>query len=539
VSVERSICPDIYHPAIARDGLLTRLRIPGGMLNGLQCEAIEQLLTATGLDYIQVTNRANLQLRALTADLDQEVLTALTDCGLAASDSAVDGIRNIMLSPTAGIDGQELIDVRPLAAAWHDYLTNHPELGSLSTKFSVGFDGGGSVGIVDRPNDITLLAVSSCEFELYLGLGVRGSAPVPVGVRLGVAECLPMLAAIAQTYRQGIELFGGDARRKPRLRDVIQHWGLTGFSEIVQREFTGTQTSTNPRRSPLAPLQKGGTGFLVPLLGALPWSGDPTGAHPLLKGDLGGSSDVQTSSQQFFASSRELADVNAARSAHDHLGVHPQRQPDRYYLGVVLPLGRWNLAQIKGVGEIANRYGSGAIRLTPWQNMILPDIQANDLERVQGLITDLGLIHTANHPSSLLRACAGSTGCQFGATDTQRDAIELSNYLAANFQLDRPLNIHFSGCDKSCAQHDRADITLWGDRQDPALPGSYRISIAGISAEFAQELNHLFTPAQAPITIGKAIDAYHYQRLNPQESFQDFITRQSLAQLHQIFFNVV
>jgi ferredoxin-nitrite reductase len=483
VSVERAICPDIYHPAVARDGLLTRLRIPGGVLNGLQCAAIEQLLTATGLDYLQVTNRANLQLRALTADLDQEVLTALTDCGLAASDTAVDGIRNIMLSPTAGIDRQELIDVRPLAAAWHDYLTDHPELGILSTKFSVGFDGGGSVGIVDRPNDITLLAVRDREFSFYLGMGKRGSAPVQIPLRLDLDECIPMLAAIAQTYRQGIELLGGDARRKPRLRDVIQHWGLTGFSEIVEREFTGTRRFV-------------------------------------------------------FGGSWEAGVGRLDRDAHNHLGVHPQRQPDRYYLGVVLPLGRWNLAQVKGVGEIAKRYGSGAIRLTPWQNIILPDIQADDLELVQSLITDLGLIHTANHPSSLLRACAGSTGCQFGATDTQRDAIDLSNYLAANFQLDRPLNIHFSGCDKSCAQHDRADITLWGDRPDPALPGSYRISITGISAEFEQDLNTLVTPAQAPTTIGKAIDAYHYQRLNPQESFQEFITRQSLAQLHQIF-NVV
>jgi ferredoxin-nitrite reductase len=482
VIAEHAICPDIYHPAVARDGLLTRLRIPGGVLSAAQCVAIEQLLTATGLDYIQVTNRANLQLRALTEDLDQEVLTALTACGLAASDTAVDGIRNIMLSPTAGIDTQELIDVRPLAAAWHQYLTDHPELGILSTKFSVGFDGGGRVGIIDRPNDITLLAVSDNEFSFYLGMGKRGSAPVPIPLRLGIDECIPMMAAIAQTYRQGIELFGGNSRRKLRLRDVIDHWGLTGFSEIIQREF-------------------------------------------------------ESSSHFIFKNLHQEMDL-ARTDGNDHLGTHQQSQPDRYYLGIVLPLGRWNRSQVQGVGEIANRYGSGAIRLTPWQNIILPDIQVDELERVQGLITELGLIHTANHPSSLLRACAGSTGCQFGATDTQRDAIDLSNYLAANFNLDRPLNIHFSGCDKSCAQHDRADITLWGVAGTTEQPGRYRLELEGISAKFEQELSDLFTPAQVPIVIGKAIDAYHYQRLNPQESFQVFIARQSLAQLHQIF-NVV
>jgi ferredoxin-nitrite reductase len=478
LSVERSICPDIYHPAVARDGLLTRLRILGGVLNESQCLAIAQVLETTGLDYIQITNRANLQLRGLQQDLALESLTNLADFGLAAIDPAVDGIRNMMMSPTAGIDSQELIDVRPLADAWHEYLTHHPELGVLSTKFSVGFDGGGSVGIIDRPNDITLLAVNDNEFSLHLGIGDRGDAPIPVGVKLTLDECLPMLAAIAQSYRYGIEILGGDARRKPRLRDIIRHWGLTEFSEIVQREFTGSRR------------------FIFKNL-------DPD---------------------------RDACEENGDR----HLGVHQQRQTGFYYLGIVLPLGRWTIKQIKGLAKLVARYGSGNIRLTPWQNMIIPDIKEGDLTRVQDLITDLGLVQIANHPSSLLRACAGASGCQFAATDTQTDAIDLSNYLAAKFSLDRPLNIHFSGCDKSCAQHDRADITLWGHKQNPELPGSYRLSIGGITAEAGQDSIDLLSPVEVPILIGKLITAYHDRRLNPQESFRAFTSRQSLAQLQQI-----
>lgn len=451
---EHAICPDIYHPAVARDGLLTRLRIPGGRLESLQCAAIVDLLAATGLDYIQVTNRANLQLRALTADLDPELLTRLTEAGLTAGNTAIEGIRNIMLSPTAGIDSQELVDVYPLAQAWGDYLDRHPELGILSTKFSVGFDGGGSVSILDRPNDITLLAVSDREFSFYLGMGKRGSAPVPIPLRLGINECIPMMAAIAQTYRQGIESLGGNDRRKPRLRDVINHWGLTGFSKAVQREFRGS-------------------------------------SHFIFK-----------NLHQEWNLTRE--------DGNYHLGTHQQRQTDRYYLGIVLPLGRWNKSQITGLGEIAEQYGSGNIRLTPWQNIILPDIKAADLEQVQSLITELGLIHTANHPTSLLRACAGSTGCQFAATDTQRDAIDLSNYLAANVTFDRPLNIHFSGCDKSCAQHEQADITLWGVEGT----NSYRIEIAGTEAEAGAGLSDLYSPAQVPMAIDRLINA---SRAHPNE----------------------
>jgi ferredoxin-nitrite reductase len=472
------ICPDIYHPAIARDGLLTRLRIPGGVLNQSQCLTIAELLETLGLEYIQVTNRANLQLRSLSQDLDRDLLTKLADCGLAASNTAVDGIRNLMLSPTAGIDAQEFIDVRPLAEAWIEYLDRHSELGVLSNKFSVGFDGGGSVGIVDRPNDITLLAVGDREFTLYLGMGDRGAAPQPVGVKLAPDECLPMLAAIAQTYRQGIEIIGGDVRRKPRLRDVIRHYGLAEFGELVRREFSG--------------------------------------------------------SSHFIFKNPEPERDSSPENGNLHLGVHQQRQTvgdasvkeNRYYLGIVLLLGRWTGSQVRGLGSIAARYGNGTIRLTPWQNVIIPDVRAIDLQTVQGLISDLGLKQTATHPSSLLRACAGAAGCQYSATDTQADAIALANYLEAKVILDRPLNIHFSGCDKSCAQHERADITLWGEAENPERRGSYRLEIGGVAAEFSQETSDLLPPERVPIVIGKLIEAYYDRRLNPQESFQAFANRQ-------------
>jgi ferredoxin-nitrite reductase len=469
VSLERSICPDIYHPAIARDGLLTRLRIPGGTLSAVQCQNIAELLEQIGLEYIQVTNRANLQLRSLARDLDRDLLAQLAACGLAATHTAVDGIRNVMLSPTTGIDARELVDARPLATAWLEYLDFHPELGKLSNKFSVGFDGGGSVRIIDRPNDITLLAVSEREFRLHLGSGERGAAPQPVGVELTTDECLPMLAAIAQTYLQGIEASGGNPRRKPRLRDVIGDRGLAEFGELVRRE-------------------------------------------------IGGSSDFIFKNQQLDRSS---AWVNNDR----HLGIHQQRQPDRYYLGVVLLLGRLTGGQIQGLGEIAARYGSGSLRLTPWQNVIIPDVRAIDLQMVWGLIDDLGLVQTATHPSGLLRACAGVTGCQYSATDTQSDAIALSHYLSERFTFDRPLNIHFSGCAKSCAQHDRADITLWGEVETATGLGKYRLEIGGARAELKPESSELLPPERIPIAVSEAISAYYQHNLDSQGSFRSFANR--------------
>jgi ferredoxin-nitrite reductase len=354
----------------------------------------------------------------------------------------------------------------------------------LSTKFSVGFDGGGSVSIIDRPNDITLLARCSKgeaiakanaplpptadEFSLHLAIGDRGDAPVDVGVRLSLAECLPMLAAIAQSYRQGIELLGGASRRKPRLRDVIHHWGLTEFGTIVGREINGSSR------------------FVFKNLGL---------------------------------------ESESATDICTHLGVHRQGQVDRYYLGIVLPLGRWTRSQIRGLAPIASEYGSGTIRLTPWQNIIIPDLCESDLVTVQGLVKDLGLVQTANHPSSLLRACAGSSGCQFAATDTQSDAIALSEHLAAKLTLDRSINIHFSGCEKSCAQHDRADIALWGYPETDRDSSSYRLCVSGGTDKFGRVISDNLKAADVPMAIEHLIVTYHAHRTSPSESFRAFTDR--------------
>ncbi len=480
MSVNRSICPDIYHPAVARDGLLTRLRIPGGILTGGQCLAAAYLLEATGVNYFQVTNRANLQIRGLEGEIAAWDLQTLIAQGLVAANKAVDGIRNIMASPISGIDPTELIDVRPLVAAWDAYLIASPELGVLSNKFSVGFDGGGSVSILDRPNDITLLAISESEFLLHLAVGTRGEAPVSVGVRLGVAECIPMLGAIASSYRRGIEELGGDERRQPRLRAVIEAWGLERFQRVVAAEWKAAKSGR--------------------------WSA--------------------TIAPQ---NSEHTTDKTCT-----HLGVWRQQQAGLSYVGVVLPLGRLNSWQLQRLSEIAREYGSGTIRLTPWQNAIVSDIHDQDVAKVQELIEELGL-GSANNINGLLTACAGASGCQFGATATQRDAIELSEYLESKFRLDRSVNIHFSGCDKSCAQHYQAEIALWGCPQTAERKSGYRLCVGSGDDKFGRELRDYLTPEDVRLAIDRLIRAYQERRVSPQESFRAFTDRQSLAQLQQVF----
>lgn len=474
-AIDRAICPDIYHPAVARDGLLRRVRIPGGILDLQQCRAIVAVSAALG-GSMQITNRANLQLRGMGEEIAPWCLSKLTACGLAAQNTAIDGIRNIMTSPIAGIDPDELANILPLAAAWEEYLLAHPELGVLSNKFSVGFDGSGSVSILDRPNDITLRAVSSDEFAVHLAIGERGDAPVDVGVRIATAECVPLLGAIASSYLQGIATCGTETSKKLRLRQVVAAWGLERFLQVVAAAW-GNQLR----------------------LGANP----PT-----------------------------------ARLASEcrHLGVWAQPQRGLNYFGIAVRLGRLTGEQIGGLAAIAERYGSGTIRLTPWQNAILPDISDRDVAIVKRLVAELQLGYA--QIDGLLAACAGATGCQFAATDTQADAIALTTYLQSlateveTTPTEQPLNLHLSGCDKSCAQHYQADIAMWGT-QTPTGAAGYRLCVGGGDTKCGRELSTYLTPTDVRLAIDRLIRAYQEQRSH-QESFRAFTDRQSLAQLQQV-----
>ena len=132
----------------------------------------------------------------------------------------------------------------------------------------------------------------------------------------------------------------------------------------------------------------------------------------------------------------------------------------------------------------------------------------------------------------LFRSCTDNHS--YSATDTQGDALALSAYLAARITLDLPLNIHFSGCEKSCAQHYQADIALWGCEKTSERAGGYRLCIGGVEGRFGQELCDYLPVGDVQLAIEHLIDFYQKQRASPLESFQAFTNRQSLAQLQQV-----
>ncbi|MEZ2238577.1 precorrin-3B synthase [Microcoleus sp.] len=469
---ELPTCPGLFSGSRARDGILSRMRIPGGILNVAQCGAIADLVDRYGTGYVQVTNRANLQIRNLNSAISAEVWQNLQALGLASRLVEIDPIRNIMASPTAGIDRQSLLDTRPLVTDWDDYLQTHLELAELSPKFSVGFDGGESVSIRAIRNDILLAAERrSADSKIVLRLYLNGDT----GIIIQESQCISLLAAIASVYLQYTKNQPRIEGKKPRLRHLLADWGVEKYLEQIQHNlpFVLQQSSIAPSEKSLANYQ--------------------------------------------------------------HLGIHPQQQSGFSYIGIALPLGRLKSQQLRDLANLAQNFGGGTLRLTPWQNLLIYDIPNHRLSELEKSIARLGLHSSATNLDSCLVACAGNTGCASAMTDTQSHALAMVKDLAQKLQIDRPINIHFSGCEKSCAQHSPIDITLVGiqiKQQNETIAG-YDIYAGTTDSPFGRKIFQGVRVAEIASFTNKLLQIYQQFR-SPDESLGEFVDRSAIDQLQQL-----
>ena len=470
------VCPGLFYATPARDGIISRIRIPGGIINSEQGRAIAEFSERFGEGYVHVTNRANLQIRKIQG-ITSEVLTTLQKVGLAATLTEVDHLRNIMASPTAGIDSLELIDTRPLVKELDAYICGHPELKGLSPKFSVAFDGGGAVSICEQKNEIIFRAIASqdwglVERNIYFQL-ILGDA---TNILLKPEECLSVVVAIAQVYLDNVDK---TLARKPRLKHLLQDKGVEWYLQQAQSYL-------------------------------------PFSLLKLLKPTL---------------------DKSINPKNYNHLGVHPQQQPGLSYIGIVLPLGQLLSKQLQSLTDLAQNYGSGTLRLTPWQNLLISDIPNPCIPQVKDEIERLGLHWNANQIQGSLVACTGKTGCASSATDTKGQALALAEYLKKHITLDVPVKIHFSGCPKSCAYHGRSDITLLGTLidKDKTLVEGYHIYVGDKEQAFGRELYTNVSIAEVPHQILQMLQVYEIKRTELDESFGEFTNRYAMQELRQLF----
>ncbi|NIE64534.1 precorrin-3B synthase [Burkholderia sp. Ax-1719] len=396
-AARRSACPGLVRVVAALDGGLCRVRLPGGVLLTAQAHAIAEAALAHANGTLELTNRANLQVRGIRTGSAAALTAALVEAGLGPSNSgsesadlcAADELRNLMLSPLAGLDRAALIDTTQLAAPIVAMLQGEPRFAALSPKFALLIDGGERLAALDHPHDIWLAAVAHDD-------GVRfmfGLAGCPADGALGSIAAADVIAFIQALLHAFLDLAQPG---QTRMREIV---AAHGAHAVLQRAQD---------HAPIA---------------------------------------VAHENEHKHRWHRPEVDL-ALR-----LGAHESKH-GTVYIGCQPPLARLDAATLHALATLAQQHGDGTLRLTPWQGAILPNIDNGSAQDVLESLQALGLIADAAHPLARTIACTGSAGCAKSRADTKADALRLAT------QLPPDVHVHLSGCERSCAAAHRAPFTL-------------------------------------------------------------------------------
>ncbi|HCS41481.1 MAG TPA: precorrin-3B synthase [Pseudomonas sp.] len=394
IALRPSACPGLLRIVPALDGGICRIKLNGGWISAIQAEAVASAAERFASGAIEATNRANLQIRGIGSE-QEALIESLLAAGLGPHTAAGDDVRNLMLSPSAGIDRRGVFDTRPLAEQILATVQSHARFHDLSAKFAVQLDGGEALAMLEHPHDLWLSAVEQ-DGECWLAFGLAGCpTDVPASaVRLEDGHAL--VVAVLELF---LELARPD---QTRMRHLLAEYPLAGFlarlaERVCLKSITHWQRSSSP-------------GFL-------------------------------------------------------HIGAHPQAETDHVYVGAVPPLGRLSPAMLRGAAHLASEFGDASLRFTPWQSLLVPNVRNESAAEVIRRLEWLGLLCDADQAVSRLIACTGSTGCGKGLADTKGDALQLAALLQRYGQV---LNVHLSGCMRSCAAAHIAPVTLLA-----VAPGRY------------------------------------------------------------------
>ncbi|WP_329080427.1 precorrin-3B synthase [Streptosporangium sp. NBC_01469] len=385
-------CPGALQVHAAADGGLARVRVPGGRLTPFQLRELADAASAYGGGVIELTSRANVQVRGLGPEspdggTGSGFAARMAGAGLLPS-ATHERIRNILASPLTGLagrawptgaygpggaeprghpgrpDGGPIVDVTPLIGELDRRLCARPALAALPGRFMFALDDGRG-DVAGLGADAGILPTGPDEAALILAgtdTGLRVPLNGAVTALLAAAEAfLDELATRDVTVWRIAELPDGPSLIAARVRTAL---GITG---------TAPFEPVRPRVVTLGP---------VGVIGSAGVTGTEAGA-----GGEGG----------------EGGEGGAARVA----------------LGVAVPLGRLTSASARLLADAAS---GGEIRLTPWRGVVLPGLERAEVADTAARLEAAGLVVDPASPWVGVTACTGRPGCAKSLADVQADA---------------------------------------------------------------------------------------------------------------------
>lgn len=401
----------IFFRPVTPGKFMMRLRLPNGIITSNQTRTLAEIVQRYGEDgSADITTRQNLQLRGIRIEDVPDIFRRLKEAGMTSIQSGMDNVRNITGSPVAGLDADELIDTRELANEVQDMITNsgegNPAFSNLPRKFNIAIAGCRDNSVHAEINDIAFVPAykdGNIGFNVLVGgffSAKRCEAAIPLNAWASPSDVVDLCKAILTVFRDQ----GPRAnRQKSRLMWLIDELGIEQFRAAVEQELGRTLPAAAPK-------------------------------------------DEITSDKR------------------DHIGIYPQKQSGLNYVGLHVPVGRLQASDLFDLARIAEVYGSGELRLTVEENVIIPNVPDS---RIESLVNEPLLQRFSINPAPLTRAlvsCTGAKFCNFALIETKSRSVAMIEELEVELSVPKPVRIHWTGCPNSCGQPQVADIGLMGTK---------------------------------------------------------------------------
>jgi sulfite reductase (ferredoxin) len=458
---------------------MLRIRIDGGQLDLVQLRTIAEIATTYARGTADVTDRQNIQLHWIRIEDVPAIWEKLEAVGLHTQEACGDTPRVILGSPVAGVADDEIIDGTPAIREIERRFIGDKAFSNLPRKFKTAISGSPAQDVAHEVNDVSFVGVVHPQhgpgFDLWVGGGL--STNPMLAQRLGA--WIP-LDEVADVWAGVVGIFRDYGyrrlRNRARLKFLVADWGPERFREVLEQEYLHR------------PLVDG-----------------PTPPPP--------------------------------PRTRDHVGVHRQRD-GRFFVGVAPTAGRVSGEKLSQLADLAQAHGSGRVRTTPHQKLLVLDVPA---DRVESLVEGLDAIGLPARPSQFRRgtmACTGIEFCKLAIVETKVTAAHAVDELERRLpDFATPLTVNVNGCPNSCARIQVADIGLKGQLMDDGTGRQvegYQVHLGGrlgVDAGFGRKLRGLkVTAAELPDYVERLAKRFEAQH-EGDERFSDWVLRAEEADL--------
>jgi sulfite reductase (NADPH) hemoprotein beta-component len=505
-----------YGQRQATDAQMLRVKIPQGLLTTSQLEALADVADRYSRGFGHITTRQNVQFHFMQLHDVEPAMRRIAEAGITTREACGNSVRNITACPYAGVAADEPFDVTPYAEALTRYLLRHPLSASLPRKFKIAFEGCSTDHILSGINDIGWLArvetvdgrsVNGFRVTVAGGTATMTRAGLPLFEFLPAGEMLNVAEAILRVFHR---LGDYKHKHKNRLKFLVKSLGWDAFKAEFEKELEAFR-ATGGARLPFDPEQ--------PPVEFAPVAGGLTAPSPKTIAER--VTATATHGPGLHPPVEPRVSIDPAEFRHwSRTNVRPQRQPGYSTAVVSTLLGDLTSTQMRVIGELAEIFGDGAVRVTVQQNLVFRWVRSEDVEGLYRTLAAAGLARSGAETLADVTSCPGAESCKLAVTQSRGLGRLLSDHLETRPDVVAAvpgLDIKISGCPNGCGQHHIAGIGFQGSlRKVGGKPAPhYMVMVGGGAADGVTTFGRLATtiPARRSVAaVERLVELYRETR---------------------------